>query len=116
MGSGEGLQRVQLGLLAGPRPKDCRYVPAATRSQVEATAPTTADDAVWCSLCGHGVDPDDDADSKATASSEHQHANDEAEAADKTHSIAGPAVAATKTEAGTTTIAGSIGCARCVQQ
>ena len=109
MGSGEGLQRVQLGLLAGPRPKDCRYVPAATRSLVEATAPTTAPAA-------RGVEGNDDADSKGTASSEHQHANDEAEAADKTHSIAGPAVAATKTEAGTTTIAGSIGCARCVQQ
>ena len=107
MGSGEGLQRVQLGLLAGPRPKDCRYVPAATRSLVEATAPTTAPAA-------RGVKGNDDADSKATASSEHQHANDEAEAADKTHSIAGPAV--TKPEAGTTTIASSIGCARCGQQ
>ena len=109
MGSGEGLQRVQLGLLAGPRPKDCRYVPAATRSLVEATAPTTAPAA-------RGVKGNDDADSKATASSEHQHANDEAEAADKTHFIAGPAVAATKPEAGTTTIASSIGCARCGQQ
>ena len=109
MGSGEGLQRVQLGLLAGPRPKDCRNVPEATRSLVEATAPTTAPAA-------RGVEGNDDADSKGTTSPEHQHANDEAEAADKTHAIAGPAVAATKTEAGTTTIGGSIGCARCVQQ
>ena len=81
----------------------------ATSSLVEATAPTTAPAA-------RGVKGNDDADSKATASSEHQHASVEAEAADKTHFIAGPAVAATKTEAGTTTIASSIGCARCGQQ
>ena len=109
MGSGDGLQQFQLGLLAGPRPKDCRYVPAATQSLVEATAPTTAPAA-------RGVEGNDDADSKGTTSPEHQHANDEAEAADKTHAIAGPAVAATKTEAGTTTIGGIVGCARCVQR